>query len=64
MHILWWREEWTPDSITRLGWEVNDRSTHEDESVKILVGSLKNCCKPNWDVIHKLFNHVYTNLMI
>ena len=55
VHIIWWwqfwwREEWTPDSISRLGWEVNNRSIYEDESVKIWVGSLINCCKPNWDV--------------
>ena len=37
--------------VARLGWEVNNRSVYEDESVKIWVGSLVNCCKPNWDVI-------------
>ena len=48
---FWWSEEWTFDSITRSGWEVHNRSIHEDESVEVWVGSLINCCKPNWDVI-------------
>ena len=35
----------------RLDWEVNHRLIHEDDSVKVWVGFLINCCKPNWDVI-------------
>ena len=46
--IKWGME---PDSITRLGWEINNRSIYEGESVKIWIGSLINCCKPNWHVI-------------
>ena len=45
-----WGMNSSTDSITELSWEVN-RWIYEDESVKIWVGSLVNCCKPNWDVI-------------
>ena len=34
-----------------IGWEVDNRSVQDDESVKMCVGSWTNCCKPNWDVI-------------
>ena len=34
-----------------LGWELNNRSTHEDQCVKIWVASLISCCKPNGDVV-------------
>ena len=52
----WWQfsrsEECTPDSITRLGWDVNTRSIQEDEFDNICVGSWINYISPNWDVIY------------
>ena len=56
---FWWREEWTPDSITRLGWEVNITLMQDDESVKICAGSWIKCFKPNWDFITSIFQSSY-----
>ena len=54
-NIGWWqfacREEWTPGSITSFGWDVNVKSMHEEEFALRWMGSLINCCKPNWDVM-------------
>ena len=40
----------TPDSITRLGWDINTRSIQEDE-FDICVGSWINCFSQNWEVV-------------
>ena len=45
--MKWGMNSWTPG----LGWEVNHRSIHEDESVKTWVSFVIDCCKPNWDNI-------------
>ena len=53
--IWWWqfwcKEDWTPDSTTKLGWEAKIKSMQEDLSPVIWVGSWISCSSPNQDVI-------------
>ena len=44
---LEWREELTPDSITKFGWDVKIRSIKELEFSSICVVSLINWCNPS-----------------
>ena len=54
--MIWWWQFWcndgcTPDSITKLGWEVKIRSIQEEDESKMCVGSLMIWLNPNCDVI-------------
>ena len=57
--IWWWQFEckdgWTPDSISKLGWELKIKSIHEEELFKICVGSLISWCKPFCEVTASIF---------
>ena len=44
-------DEWTPESIIKLGTDVNMRSIHEEELSTICVGSSITWCNPNYDVM-------------
>ena len=57
-----WSEGWTPDSITRVGWEVNIKSMQEEEFPKMWVGSLINCCRPNCEVTASILEPSYVVL--
>ena len=55
-YIIWWwhfrcKDELTPDSITRLGWETKIKSMQEDDASNMWVGSLISSCMPNCDVM-------------
>ena len=47
---MFWSEESTRDSITKFAWIVKIRSRHDEESLKMYLGSLTNCYYPNWEV--------------
>ena len=55
----WWqfacREEWTPDSITKIGCVVNIKSEQEDELFKICIGLFMIWWKPKLDVQKSTF---------
>ena len=51
-YIIWWwqfgwRDEWTPDFITKFWWDVNIKSVQEKDSAKIGLGALIISCNPN-----------------
>ena len=55
--MIWWWQFWcnegcTPDSITKLGWELKIRSIQEEDESKMCVGSLIIWVNPNYDVIY------------
>ena len=57
--MIWWWQFWcndgcTPDSITKLGWEVQIRSIQEEDESKMCVGSLMIWLSPNYDVIYSI----------
>ena len=43
-----WRETCTSESITILGWDVNNKSIEDLEFVKMWVGSVVICNKTSW----------------
>ena len=46
-----WRDEWTPESTTIFGCDVNIKSIHAEEFCNKCVGSFINWFNPNWEVI-------------
>ena len=48
---FWCKEDWTPDSTTKFGWEAKIESMQEDFPPIIWVGSWISYSNPSWDVI-------------
>ena len=52
--IWWWQWGWkgacTPESITILAWDINNKSIQDFEFTKMWVGSVNICNKPNFEV--------------
>ena len=57
--IWWWqsgcKDGWTPDSISKIVWELKIKSLHEEELFKICVGLLISWCKPFCEVTYLIF---------
>ena len=57
---IWWRQlgckdGWTPDSISKLGWELEIKLIHEEELFQVCVGSLISWCKAFCEVTASIF---------
>ena len=66
-YTLWWWQleckDWTHESITTFGLEVNTKSIQEDESFSIWVESWISCFNPNWGSILSIINPCYAVLI-
>ena len=52
-----------PNSITRLGWEVNIKSLQEEELPKMWVSSLINYCRTTCEVTVSILKPSYVVLL-
>ena len=49
------KDGWTPDSINKLGWELEIKLIHEEELFQVCVGSLISWCKAFCEVTASIF---------
>ena len=58
--IWWWQfgccDGWTPECITKLGWDVKIKTMKEAELLKLCVGSFIIWLKLDWEVVISVLN--------
>ena len=55
-------EECTPESVIKLGWDVNIKSIQDDEVFDMCAGFLIICCKPSFAVSFSISFPSWLNL--